>query len=210
MHSFSAISQANDEEQNIYNTVINYYVSNYQNDTTKTVLIIDTTKTLKDEKLNTIIEITRKFQDGNYCSYYHDYLDVDTSDFKNIEKLNKMFSLKTMDVENLIEYFDKNKNIQFISQSYIDSIFYPFRSIKSYDNAANVHDILNNCWFKLNTEKNCLGYCSFSRPYIVDQNKALIYFSFAHGSMAGMSMILILSKDLNVWTVKKIISIAIS
>ena len=114
IHSFSAISQANDEEQNIYNTVLNYYFSKYHNDTTKTILIIDTTKTLKDERLNTIIEITRKIQDGNYCSYYHDYLDVDT------------------------------------------------------------------------------------------------YFSFAHGSMAGMSMILILSKDLNVWTVKKIISIAIS
>lgn len=210
LNSFLAFSQANDEEQNIYNAVLEYYFLKYHNDSTKTILLIDSTKTIDDKSLNAIIEITRKFYDGNFYSYYHDYLDVDTSNINNIEKLNRNFHLRSLEIAELSDLLGKYKNISFVKKSYLDSIFHPYRSINSYNNRDSVANVLKNCWFKLTSDMNCLGYCSFSRPYIIDHNKALIYFSFMQGSMAGMSAVYILKKESNVWKVKKIITIAIS
>lgn len=211
VNTFLAFSQDNDEDKNIYNIVLDYYFSKYHDDTTKTILLIDSTTTINNKSLNTIIEITRKYYDeGNYYSYYHDFLDVDTSDFKNIEKLNKKFYLKSLKIEKLTYLLGYHKNIKFVHQSYIESVFYPFRSINSYNNIDSVVNVLNSCWLQLSRDMNCLGYCSFSRPYFLDQNKALIYFSFMQGSIAGMSAVYILNKESNVWKVKRIITIGVS
>lgn len=211
VNTFLAFSQDNDEEQHIYNTVLDYYFSKYHDDTTKPILLIDSTKTINNKSLNTIIEITRKYYDeGSFYSYYHDFLDVDTSDFKNIEKLNEKFYLKSLEIEKLTDLLGYHKNIKFVHQSYIESVFYPFASINSYNNIDSVVNVLNSCWLKLSMDMNCLGYCSFSRPYFVDQNKALIYFSFMQGSMAGMSAVYILKRESNVWEVKRIITIGVS
>jgi len=212
MNSFSAFSQASNDDSIIYNTVLDYYFSRYHHhDTTKPILIIDSTEHINLKRLNIIIEIRKNYLgEGNYFSYYHDCFDLDTSDFRNIEIFNEKFYLKTLVSENLASYFGKHKNIKLIRQSYIDTVFLPFKSIDSLIEIDSVSDVLNNCWLQLTREMDCLGFCSFSRPYIINENKALIYFSFMQGPLAGMSMVLILVKELSGWNVKREINLGTS
>lgn len=207
----SLFSQTESDKKRIYNEVIEFYYQKYSKDTTKVTLLIDSTTSFNPSQLDLKILMSRKLRqvDNYLISIYKNYFNVDTSNLTNIEIFNHKFQENSNLSESLINYFNENKKIKLIKDSLIWKIFSPFKNITFIDNYSKDHidsavKIMNKCWEKLHEDFNCIGYCSISKPYILENNKsAIIYFSYQHYSMVGQSFVFILVKEGNNWIIKE-------
>jgi len=215
LDSILLFSQSSNDIKDIYNESINYHARKYVIDSTKKTILLDSSVCFKKD-LDIVVMITRRYRYGNSLySIYKDYLNIDTSDFRNIEKLNSNFKENTIIPEYLGRYLSENMNIRLVNHMIVDSFFIPFKEIRFKIDATEAEmdsmiQIAINCYENLNSTYDCIGYLTLSKPYIHEKNKAMIYLSFRQSPMAGHSLILLLSRENNVWVVKKEITLGVS
>jgi hypothetical protein len=202
-------SQSEKDKKEIYNKVIEYYHTKYVHDSTKSTFIIDSTKSFHLNSLNNVIWFSRRSdRKPSYLSFYKTYFNIDTSNNTNYEDFNRKFYENANIREDLTNYLSDNIKVKLIKKNILDTFFI---YVKEGDNVESLFQIADKRFVDLEKNYNCKGFCSVSKPYIIQENsKAILYFSFTHSPVNGASMVLILAKENNKWVVKEEIRIITS